>query len=96
MENTTTFIKYLYKVLLAFCLLLVVISCEGDNGCTNETVISTQDVDMNHPDFLEIIEGYNATYNNTSKASNNQIKTNVFVDRFKMGSISQHRNTLHR
>ena len=80
MENTTTFIKYLYKVLLAFCLLLVVISCEGDNGCTNETVISTQDVDMNHPDFLEIIEGYNATYNNTSKASNNQIKTNVFVD----------------
>ena len=80
MENTTTFIKYLYKSLLAFCLLLLIISCEGDNGCTNETVISTQDVDMNHPDFLEIIEGYNATYNNTSKASNNQIKTNVFVD----------------
>jgi hypothetical protein len=80
MENTTTFIKYLYKVLLAFCLLLVVISCEGDNGCTNETVISTQDVDMNHPDFSEIIEGYNAEYNSTPKASNNQIKTNVFVD----------------
>jgi hypothetical protein len=80
MENTTTFIKYLYKVLLDFCLLLVVISCEGDNGCTNETVISTQDVDMNHPDFSEIIEGYNAEYNSTPKASNNQIKTNVFVD----------------
>ena len=80
MKNTITHIKKSLKLMFAFCLLLLIISCEGDNGCTNETVISTQDVDMNHPDFLEIIEGYNATYNNTSKASNNQIKTNVFVD----------------
>lgn len=80
MENTTTFIKYLYKVLLTFCLSLIIIGCTDDNSCSNETVISTQDVDMSHQDFSEIIEGYNATYNTTSKASSNQIETNVFVD----------------
>ena len=80
MENTTTFIKCLYKVLLTFCLSLIIIGCTDDNSCSNETVISTQDVDMSHQDFSEIIEGYNATYNTTSKASNNQIETNVFVD----------------
>ena len=67
MENTTTFIKYLYKVLLTFCLSLIIIGCTDDNSCSNETVISTQDVDMSHQDFSEIIEGYNATYNTTSK-----------------------------
>tara|TARA_B110000879_G_scaffold91366_1_gene125381 strand:- start:176 stop:1774 length:1599 start_codon:yes stop_codon:yes gene_type:complete len=56
------------------------IGCENFPECDNEIFLITDDVDINHPDFSEIIEGYNATFNNTSNSSNDQIKTNVFVD----------------
>ena len=84
MKTNITKLKSLIRLLLApLCLLFLSINfigCEDESECTNETVIVTGDVDMNHPDFSDIIEGYNAQYNSASKASNNQIKTNVFVD----------------
>ena len=77
-------LKSLTRLLLApLCLLLLSINfigCEDESECDNETAIETGDVDINHPDFSDIIEGYNTQYNSASKASNNQIKTNVFVD----------------
>ena len=72
------------KFLFIFLLSIILFSCEscggGGSECDNETAIETGDVNINHPDFSEIIEGYNAKYNSASKASNNGIKTNVFVD----------------
>ena len=84
MKTNITKLKSLTRLLLApLCLLLLSINfigCEDESECDNETTIVTGDVDVNHPDFSEIIEGYNAKYNSASKTSNNQIKTNVFVD----------------
>ena len=84
MKTNITKLKSLKRLLLApLCLLFLSINfigCEDESECANETAIATGDVDMNHPDFSEIIEGYNTQYNSASKASNNQIKTNVFVD----------------
>ena len=84
MKTYNTKLKSLTRLLLApLCLLLLSINfigCEDESECENETAIATGGVDINHPDFSEIIEGYNAKYNSASKASNNGIKTNVFVD----------------
>tara|TARA_B110000908_G_scaffold169478_1_gene226726 strand:+ start:1195 stop:2844 length:1650 start_codon:yes stop_codon:yes gene_type:complete len=77
MKNTITHIKRSLKLMFAFCLLIILCGCPPPDDCP---VIVTDDVDMKHPDFSEIIEGYNASYNSTSKPSNNQIKTNVYVD----------------
>mgnify|MGYP000618927781 CR=1 FL=1 len=85
MKTYNTKPKSLTRLLFApFCLLLLSINFIGCGTgvpeCGNETTIVTGDVDINHPDFSDIIEGYNAQYNSASKASNNEIKTNVFVD----------------
>ena len=84
MKTYITKPKSLTRLLFApFCLLLLSINfigCEDESECANETAIVTGDVDINHPDFSDIIEGYNAQYNSASKASNNETKTNVFVD----------------
>ena len=84
MKTNITKLKSLTRPLFApLCLLLLSINfigCEGEPECNNETAIVTGDVDINHPDFSDIIEGYNAKYNSASKASNNKNKTNVFVD----------------
>ena len=85
MKTNITKLKSLTRLLFApFCLLLLSINFIGCGigvpECGNETTIVTGDVDINHPDFSDIIEGYNAQYNSASKAGNNGIKTNVFVD----------------
>ena len=84
MKTNITKLKSLSRLLLApLCLLFLSINfigCEDESECKNETAIETGDVDINHPDFSDIIEGYNAEYNTTTKASNNQTKTNVYVD----------------
>ena len=84
MKTNITKLKSLTRLLLApLCLLFLSINfvgCEDESECKNETAIETGDVDINHPDFSDIIEGYNAEYNTISKASNNQTKTNVYVD----------------
>ena len=70
-----------FLMIMGIILLFNITSCStGVPECDNETAIVTDDVDTDHPDFSDIIEGYNAEYNSTSKASNNQIKTNVYVD----------------
>ena len=71
-------LKFLFIFLLSITLFCC---CSDDNPeCDNETAIETDYVDTEHTDFSDIIEGYNAQYNSASKASNNQIKTNVYVD----------------
>lgn len=84
MKTNITKLKSLTRLLLApLCLLFLSINfvgCEDESECKNETAIETGGVDINHPDFSDIIEGYNAEYNTISKASNNQTKTNVYVD----------------
>lgn len=84
MKTNNTKLKSLTRFLLASSCLLFLsmnfIGCENVPECDNEIFLVTDDVDINHPDFSEIIEGYNATFNNTSNSSNDQIKTNVFVD----------------
>ena len=84
MKTNNTKLKSLTRFLLASSCLLFLsmnfIGCENFPECDNEIFLITDDVDINHPDFSEIIEGYNATFNNTSNSSNDQIKTNVFVD----------------
>jgi hypothetical protein len=80
MKNTITHIKRSFKLMFAFCLLIILCGCPPDDECTNETVIVTGDVDIDNQDFSDIIEGYNAQYNSASKASINETKTNVFVD----------------
>ena len=84
MKTNITKLKSLRRLLFApLCLLFLSINfigCDPESECPNETVILTGDVDINHPDFSDIIEGYNAKYNSASKASNNKNKTNVFVD----------------
>ena len=61
-------------------IIISMFSCQDESECENETVIETDTVQIYDKDFSDIIEGYNAKYNSASKASNNQIKTNVFVD----------------
>jgi hypothetical protein len=68
------------KFLFVFLLSINFIGCRTKSECANETAIVTGDVDINNQDFSDIIEGYNAEYGSASKASNNEIKTNVFVD----------------
>tara|TARA_B110001450_G_scaffold5715_1_gene5931 strand:+ start:1766 stop:3457 length:1692 start_codon:yes stop_codon:yes gene_type:complete len=84
MKTNITKLKSLTRLLLApLCLLFLSINfigCEDESECDNETAIETDYVDTEHTDFSDIIEGYNAQYNSASKASNNQIKTNVYVD----------------
>lgn len=84
MKTNITNIKLLTRLLFApLCLLLLSINfigCENESVCANETAIVTGDVDINNQDFSAIIEGYNAEYSSASKVSNNEIKTNVFVD----------------
>ena len=84
MKTNITKLKSLTRPLFApLCLLLLSINfigCEGEPECNNETAIVTGDVDINNQDFSAIIEGYNTEYSSASKASNNEIKTNVFVD----------------
>ena len=84
MKTNITKLKSLTRLLFApLCLLLLSINfigCVDESECANETAIVTGDVDIYHPDFSDIIEGYNAEYNSASKAGNDQIKTNVFVD----------------
>ena len=84
MKTNNTKLKSLTRFLLASSCLLFLsmnfIGCKKAPECDNKNFLLTDDVDINHPDFSEIIEGYNATFNNTSNSSNDQIKTNVFVD----------------
>jgi len=84
MKTNITKLKSLRRLIFApLCLLFLSINfigCDPESECPNETVILTGDVDINHPDFSDIIEGYNAKYISASKASNNKNKTDVFVD----------------
>ena len=84
MKTNITKLKSLTRLLLTplcfFLLSINFIGCGGVPECDNETAIITGDVDINNQDFSDIIEGYNAKYNSALKASNNEIKTNVFVD----------------
>ena len=88
MKTNITKLKSLTRLLLTplcvFLLSINFIGCGGVPECDNETAIITGDVDINNQDFSDIIEGYNAKYNSALKASNNEIKTNVFVDRVSM------------
>ena len=70
-----------FLMIMGIILLFNITSCDsGGGGCDNITVISTDDVDMNNDDFSDIIESYNASYNNNPNTNNNQNQTNVFVD----------------
>lgn len=80
MKNSITYIKRSLKPLFALCFLIMFYGCSSGKECVNETAIATGDVYIDHPDFSEIIEGYNAAYKNITKVSNNQTKTKVYVD----------------
>jgi len=70
-----------FLMIMGIILLFNITSCDsGGGGCDNITVISTDDVDMNNDDFSDIIESYNASYNNNPNTNNNQNQTNIFVD----------------
>ena len=80
-NNMKKTIKHLASAMVMAVFLVIAFGSGDDNsGCENKTTIATGDVDINNQDFSDIIEGYNAKYNSASKASNSQIKTNVFVD----------------
>ena len=68
------------KHLFILTLIISAYSCCDESECENETAIETNTVEINDKDFSDIIEGYNAKYISASKESNNQNKTNVYVD----------------
>ena len=70
-------LNYLYY-LLSF---LILTSCPDGTECESEIfIIDTNDVTLDHPDFSDVIESYNATYSGQSNTTNNDIQTNIYVD----------------
>ena len=81
MKTTIPNKNFNLNYLLYLISFLILFSCPGLPECESEIfVIDTNDVTLDHPDFSDVIESYNATYNGQSNTINNNIQTNIYVD----------------
>ena len=63
MKTTITNKNFNLNYLLYLISFLIVTSCCDTADCESEiVVIDTNDVTLDHPDFSDVIESYNATY----------------------------------
>lgn len=81
MKTTIPNKNFNLNYLLYLISFLILFSCDNLPECESEIfVIDTNDVTLDHPDFSDVIESYNATYNGQSNTINNDIQTNIYVD----------------